>query len=32
LLAEATSLLIDLPEEVLASADLETLGWKVYPD
>lgn len=29
-LAEAEALLVDLPEEVLASADLEALGWKVY--
>ena len=32
LLAEATTLLIDLPEEILDSADLEELGWKVYPE
>lgn len=32
LLAEATSLLVDVPEDVLADADLEALGWKVYPD
>ena len=32
LLAEATTLLVDVPEEVLANSDLEALGWKVYPD
>lgn len=32
LLAEATSLLIDVPDEVLDAANLEELGWMVYPD
>lgn len=32
LLAEATSLLIDLPKDVLEMMDSEELGWKVYPD
>jgi acyl-coenzyme A thioesterase PaaI-like protein len=32
LLAEATTLLIDVPEETLDSANLEELGWKVYPE
>lgn len=32
LLAEAKTLLIDVPEEMLDSASLEELGWKVYPD
>ena len=32
LLAEANSLLIDVPQEVLNTANLEELGWKVYPD
>jgi acyl-coenzyme A thioesterase PaaI-like protein len=32
LLAEASTVLVDVPEEVLADADLEALGWKVYPD
>jgi acyl-coenzyme A thioesterase PaaI-like protein len=32
LLAEADALLIDVPEETLQGADLETLGWKVYPE
>ena len=32
LLAEATTLLFNLPEETLDSANLEELGWKVYPD
>lgn len=30
LLAEAEALLVNVPEEMLAKADLETLGWKVY--
>ncbi len=32
LLAEATSLLIDLPKEIVETMDAEELGWKVYPD
>jgi acyl-coenzyme A thioesterase PaaI-like protein len=32
LLAEAHSLLIDIPQEVVDDADLEKFGWKVYPD
>ena len=32
LLAEANSLLIDLPKETLNIVDYEALGWKVYPD
>jgi len=32
LLAEANSLLIDLPKESLNNVDYEALGWKVYPD
>jgi acyl-coenzyme A thioesterase PaaI-like protein len=32
LLAEANTLLVDVPDDVLAEADLEALGWKVYPD
>lgn len=32
LLAEANTLLINVPQEMLATADLEELGWKVYPD
>lgn len=31
-LAEAETLLVDLPEETLDSADLDALGWRVYPD
>ena len=31
LLAEATAILVDLPEQ-LPAEDLEQLGWKVYPD
>jgi acyl-coenzyme A thioesterase PaaI-like protein len=30
LLAEAEALLIDIPAETMAGADLEALGWKVY--
>lgn len=32
LLAEATTLLVNLPEDMLDSANLEDLGWKVYPE
>lgn len=32
LLAEATSLLIDVPKETLSNTDIDYLGWKVYPD
>ena len=32
LLAEATTLLIDVPDDILDNTDLEALGWKVYPD
>ncbi len=32
LLAEANTLLIDVPEDVLKMADTDKLGWKVYPD
>jgi acyl-coenzyme A thioesterase PaaI-like protein len=32
LLAEATTLLIDLPKDLLDTANLEELGWMVYPD
>ncbi len=32
LLAEADALLVDVPEEVVNSTDLEELGWKVYSD
>jgi acyl-coenzyme A thioesterase PaaI-like protein len=32
LLAEADVLLIDVPADVLDSVDLETLGWRVYPE
>lgn len=32
LLAEANTLLADVPREMLDSADLEALGWKIYPD
>lgn len=31
-LAEAQALLVDVPQEVLNSVDLERLGWKVYPE
>ena len=32
LLAEANTLLINVPDEMLDKANLEELGWKVYPD
>ncbi len=32
LLAEASTVLVDIPEHVLADVDLEALGWRVYPD
>jgi acyl-coenzyme A thioesterase PaaI-like protein len=32
LLAEASTLLIDLPREIIDTADLQKLGWKVYTD
>lgn len=32
LLAEANTLLFDLPAEAFEDEDLEALGWKVYPD
>ena len=32
LLAEGTLILVDVPQEVLASSSLEQLGWKVYPE
>jgi acyl-coenzyme A thioesterase PaaI-like protein len=32
LLAEANTLLINVPDELLDHTNLETLGWRVYPD
>jgi acyl-coenzyme A thioesterase PaaI-like protein len=32
LLAEATTLLFDIPKERMDTGNLEELGWKVYPD
>jgi acyl-coenzyme A thioesterase PaaI-like protein len=32
LLAEANTLLIDVPKETIDGVDHEALGWKVYPD
>ncbi len=32
LLAEAVTLLVDVPEDAFAGVDLDALGWKVYPD
>ncbi len=32
LLAEAEALLVNVPDVMLSSVDLEDLGWKVYPD
>jgi acyl-coenzyme A thioesterase PaaI-like protein len=31
LLAEADALMVDVPDDTLKGADLEALGWKVYP-
>ena len=31
LLAEAEAVLVNVPDEMLENADLESLGWKVYP-
>lgn len=32
LLAEASALLVNVPEKMMAVADLDALGWKVYPE
>jgi len=32
LLAEADALLVNVPDDVVDTVDLEALGWKVYPD
>lgn len=32
ILAEADALLVDVPQEYLQDADLEALGWRVYPE
>jgi len=32
LLAEAEAVLVNIPDNVVASFDAERLGWKVYPD
>ena len=32
LLAEADTLLVNVPEALISSIDLEALGWKVYPE
>ena len=32
LLAEADALLVNVPEDVVATVDLEALGWKVYEE
>lgn len=32
LLAEAEGMMVDIPEEVLPMDNIESLGWKVYPD
>lgn len=32
LLVEATTLLVDVPQAILDTANLDELGWKVYPD
>jgi acyl-coenzyme A thioesterase PaaI-like protein len=31
LLADAEAVLVNVPDEMLADADLEALGWKIYP-
>ena len=31
LLAEAEAVLVNVPEDILAGADLDALGWKLYP-
>jgi uncharacterized protein (TIGR00369 family) len=31
ILAEAEAVLVNVPDEMLANADLDALGWKVYP-
>jgi acyl-coenzyme A thioesterase PaaI-like protein len=31
-LAEADALMVDIPEDIYSSIDLESLGWKVYED
>jgi uncharacterized protein (TIGR00369 family) len=32
LLAEADAILVNVPQDVIGSVDLEALGWKVYPE
>jgi acyl-coenzyme A thioesterase PaaI-like protein len=32
LLAEADALLVNVPDQVIGTSDLEALGWKVYPE
>jgi uncharacterized protein (TIGR00369 family) len=32
LLAEADAILVNVPEDVIDSVDIDALGWKVYPD
>lgn len=32
LLAEAEAILVNVPESMVNQTDLESLGWKVYPD
>ena len=32
LLAEAKTLLIDVPKSLISQSDSDALGWKVYPD
>jgi uncharacterized protein (TIGR00369 family) len=31
LLAEAEAVLVNVPDEMVSNADLEALGWKIYP-
>ena len=32
ILVDAEAVLVNVPEETIQSVDMETLGWKVYPD
>ena len=32
LLAEAEAILVNVPQDIVGSVDLEALGWKVYPE
>ncbi len=32
LLAEADAILVDIPQDIVGEASLESLGWKIYPE